>query len=83
MELGPLLVLVVLVVLVVVELLLVHVGAGGGRAGAWCSFWCKSNSLLQVTDVRINQKQGREGQVTRGGKAPAFVSQTNHPQIHA
>jgi len=37
----------------------------------------------KVTDVRINQKQGREGQVTRGGKAPAFVSQTNHPQIHA
>merc|ERR1719470_240119 len=27
----------------------------------------------KVTDVRINQKQGREGQVTRGGKAPAFV----------
>ena len=28
----------------------------------------------KVTDVRINQKQGRDNQVARGGKAPQFVS---------
>ena len=26
-----------------------------------------------MTDVRINQKQGRDNQVARGGKAPQFV----------
>jgi hypothetical protein len=30
-------------------------------------------AALKVTDVRINQKGGREGQATRGGKSPAFV----------
>ena len=32
--------------------------------------WCFN---LKVTDVRINQKQGRDNQVARGGKAPQFV----------
>ena len=36
---------------------------------------------FKVTDVRINQKQGRDNAVARGGKAPAFVStQYFYPQ---